>query len=418
MRRDGEGAGLSVARKSSARVYAISALAVVCLVFVLHRAHFDWRAFAAQLRLVVWWHVAVGVALIYGTYWLRAWRWAEFCRPLTEGAVVGTADPFEIASGETTGVLAGGSVRGREADPYGMTTRKTEAPGVVGEETSEPVVMVHRRSPVRAREVLGAQFVGFTAVAIFGRLADLARPYLVAQRTRLPVSSQVAVYTVERMFDLGAAAVVFSSALAFTPAGLAHRDRFVRVGVGSLGATLFLAAFAVAVRLRGEVVAAWVARQIARMSPRVAAVVEEKILDFRQGLRAISTVREFLVAAAISLGMWLMIGATYWQTAHAFAQTPELATLSFSRTMLLMAASLGGSLLQLPGLGWFTQIAATAAAMRGFFGAPIEAATACGAMLLCVTSLSIVPAGLLFARVEGIRLRDAGKVEGAEAPIG
>ena len=337
---------IPASRKSAARVYAISAIAVVCLVMVLHRAHFDWRAFLGQLRLVVWWHLAVGVALIYGTYWLRAWRWAEFCRP----------------------------------------TKR-----------------------IHAREVLGAQFVGFTAVAIFGRLADLARPYLVAQRTRLPVSSQVAVYTVERMFDLGAAAVVFSSALAFTPAGLEHRDRFVRVGVGSLGATLFLAAFAIAVRLRGEVVAGSVARQIERFSPKMAGAVEEKILDFRQGLRAISTAREFAVAAMISLGMWLMIGATYWQTTHAFAQTPELAGLSFSRTMLLMAASLGGSLLQLPGLGWFTQIAATAAAMRGFFGAPIEAATACGALLLCVTSLSIVPAGLLFARVEGIRLRDAGK---------
>ncbi len=351
-------------------MYAIFLLAVVSIGFALHRAHFDWRAFLAELRVVVWWHIAAGVALIYGTYWLRAWRWAEFCRPMTEGEGVGTADP------------------------YGMTTKRT--------------------NPVRAREVLGAQFVGFTAVAIFGRLADLARPYLVAQRTRLPVSSQVALYTVERMFDLGAAAVVFSSALAFTPAGLAHRDRFVRVGVGSLAATLFLAAFAVAVRLRGEVVAAWIARVVARVSPKVAAVVAEKILDFRAGLRAISTVREFVVAAAISLLMWLMIGGAYWQTAHAFAQTPELATLSFSRTMLLMAASLGGSLLQLPGLGWFTQIAATAAAMRGFFGAPIEAATACGAMLLCVTSLSIVPAGLVFARVEGVSLRDAGKTGEAE----
>ncbi len=419
---------MGVAVKSSMRLYAISALVILGLGFALYRAHFDWAAFLAQLRVVVWWHVAAGVALIYGTYWLRAWRWAEFCRPMTEGAGVEAADPYGMTTEETAGTrVAVGTVgrygmtgvSGREADPCGMTTKKIlkettkemEASGVV---TERPERLAQRRSPVRAREVLGAQFVGFTAVAIFGRLADLARPYLVAQRTRLAVSSQVAVYTVERMFDLGAAAVVFSGALAFTPAGLAHRDRFVRVGVGSLGATLFLAAFAVAVRLRGEAVAAWIGQQMARVSPRFAAIVEAKILDFRQGLRAISTVREFGVAAAISIFMWLMIGGAYWQTTHAFQQTPELAGLSFSRTMLLMAASLGGSLLQLPGLGWFTQIAATAAAMRRFFGAPIEAATACGAMLLCVTSLSIVPAGLLFARAEGIRLRDAGKAASGE----
>ena len=331
--------------KGSSRTFLLVGVALVCVAYGLYRAHFDWRALLQQLRLLALWHIAAGVGLIYGTYWLRAWRWAEFCRPI-------------------------------------------------------------RR--VRPREVLGAQFVGFTAVALFGRLADLARPYLVAQRVKLPVSSQVAVYTVERMFDLGAAAAVFSTALAFTPAGLPHRDRFVRVGVGSLAATLVLAIFAVAVRLKGEGIAVWVADRLRGSSPRLAEGVKEKILNFRRGLQAISTVREFGVAAVISLVIWGMIGGAYWQTAHAFVQTPELAGLSFSRTMLLMAASLGGSLLQLPGLGWFTQIAATAAAMRGFFGAPIEAATACGAMLLVVTSLSIVPAGLLFARMEGITLRSAG----------
>jgi hypothetical protein len=93
------------------------------------------------------------------------------------------------------------------------------------------------------------------------------------------------------------------------------------------------------------------------------------------------------------------------QTAHAFVQTPELAGLTFSRTMLLLAASLGGSLLQLPIIGWFTQIAVTATAMHSFYGAPIEAATACGAMLLVVTFLCIIPTGLIYARVEHVSLK-------------
>ncbi len=321
---------------------ALAALALLSILIALRRAHFDWTTFWAQLRLVTWSHIAAGIALIYATYWLRAWRWAELCRP---------------------------------------------------------------QRHVRTAEVLGPQFVGFTAVALFGRLADLARPYLVARRTGLSVASQIAVYTVERIFDLGAAAVVFSSALAFTPAGLPHRDRFVRVGIGSLAATLLLAAFAVAIRLRGEQVAAAVGRLLGRLSPRLGPAIQSKILGFRDGLRAISSVREFLLAAAISLAMWGMIGGAYWQTTHAFAQAPALAGLSYSRAMLLMAASLGGSLLQLPGLGWFTQIAATASAMHAFYGAPIEVATACGGLLLVVTSLSIVPAGMLFARREGVSLR-------------
>lgn len=334
-------------------VWAAAVAMFLALGLLLWRVHFDWASFGAQLRGLAWSHIGLGVALIYATYWLRSMRWAEFCR----------------------------------------TQRK-----------------------LSVRELLGPQFVGFTAVALFGRLADLARPYLIARRVGLSVSSQVAVYTVERMFDLGAAAVVFSSALALTPAGLAHRDRFVRVGVGSLLATLLLAAFAVTVRLKGDAVAALLERRLHGVAPRVARAVAARVLEFREGLRAVSTVREFALAAALSLAMWVIIGGAYWQTAHAFVRTPELADLSFSRTMLLMAASMGGSLVQLPGLGWFTQITATAVAMRGFYGTPIEAATACGAMLIVVTNLSVVPAGAWFAHVEGVSLRHVGEGERAAEP--
>ena len=118
-----------------------------------------------------------------------------------------------------------------------------------------------------------------------------------------------------------------------------------------------------------------------------------------------SSARDFGVVTLLSLAMWGMIGCAYVQTAHAFVHTPELAGLTFSRTMLLMAASIGGSLLQLPIIGWFTQIAVTAAAMRAFYGAPIEAATACGAMLLVVTFICIIPTGLIYSRVEHVNLK-------------
>ncbi len=328
----------------------LGAAALAGLYLLLRRVRFDWGIFWQQLRLISWIHILAGVALIWATYWLRALRWAEFCRP-------------------------------------------TKA--------------------VRARDLVGPQFVGFTAVALFGRLADLVRPYLLARRTGLPVSSQVAVYTVERMFDLGAAAIVFSGALALSPATLEHRDRFVRVGVGSLAATLILAAFAIAVRLKGDAVAVWIGGRLKRVSPGLAGGVVDKILGFRDGLRAVSTLREFAIALALSLAMWGMIGSAYQQTALAFVHTPELAGLSFSRTMLLMAVSLGGSLVQLPVVGWFTQIAAMAAAMHAFYGAPIEAATACAAMMLLVMTLSIVPPGLVFARIEGVSLKHVADESGA-----
>jgi hypothetical protein len=306
------------------------------------RVHFDWAIFWQQLRHIAWIHVAAGIALIYTTYFLRAIRWSVF-----------------------------------------LSTSK-------------------RVSPLA---ILGPQFNGFSAVSLFGRLADLVRPALIARRVNLPISTQIAVYTIERMFDLGAAAIIFSGALLFAPRSLPHHEIFVRTGLISLAGTALIAIFAVTIRVAGGAVASTAHAILRPLSTPIANSVADKIRGFREGLNAISSAQDFLITALISLAMWGLIGSAYVQTLHAFADTPALATISFSRTMLLMGASIGGSLLQLPIIGWFTQIAVTAAAMNQFYGAPIEAATACGALLLFVTFLSIIPAGLIAARLNHIDLK-------------
>jgi hypothetical protein len=321
---------------------ALIVLALLVLIF-RDRIHFDWGMFWLQLRHVDWKPIAVGITLTYGTYWMRSARWAVLTSP----------------------------------------TKKTGLFSTVAQ-----------------------QFIGFTAVGLFGRLADLTRPYLIAKKVELPLSSQIAVYTIERMFDLGSAAILFSSALAFTPKDLPHHEIFVRTGLYSLAGTLFLAVFALVVRAAGGVVAGFARGILGHVSKGAAESISQKILDFRDGLNALSSLREFVIVLAISLVMWFMIAMAYVETLHGFVATPELATISFSRTMLLMGASIGGSLLQLPILGWFTQIAVTAAAMRTFYGAPIESATACGAVLLFVLSLSIIPTGLILAQIKHVGLKN------------
>jgi glycosyltransferase 2 family protein len=194
------------------------------LVFLFRsKIHFDWATFWQQLRYVSVGHIVAGIALIYATYWIRAVRWAVFLSP----------------------------------------TKK-----------------------VSAASLLGSQFIGFTAVALFGRLADLTRPYLVARRVGLSLSSQVAVYTIERMFDLGAAAVIFSSALAFTPKALPHHEVFVRAGVLSMGATLAIAVFAGAVRGAGGAVAGFARSTVGLLSKSAGESIATKIIGFRDGLNA------------------------------------------------------------------------------------------------------------------------------------
>jgi len=323
----------------------VGILALALLVFLFHgRIHFDVRSFLAEMRHVSLGHVAAGVGLIYACFWLRSMRWALF-----------------------------------------LKTQK----------------------PVRAKDLLGSQFLGFTAVGLFGRLADLTRPYLIAKRTQLSVSSQIAVYTVERMFDLGAAALIFSGALAFLPKTppMPHAEVIARIGRGSLLGTLALAVFAVVLRVTGEAVARVAKMFFGMISAKLGASVAEKILGFRDGLRVVTSVGEFAYATVLSLGMWGLIAMAYVESVHAFVGTPQLAQMSFAQTMLLMASSIGASVVQLPVVGWFSQIGVLAGAMILLFGVQQEAATACGTVILLVCTLSVIPVGLIYAQVERVSLK-------------
>ena len=325
-------------------------IGLVLLVLVVWLAHshttFDLRSLPGQLRSVSPLYLLAALCCSYLGYWLRAWRWSVLLSPL------------------------------------------------------------HRTT---ALQMLPSQLIGFTIVGLFGRFADLARPYLIARRLGTSVATQLAVYSIERAFDLAAAAILFSVTLAFAPRNMPHHEAFARAGALSLAATLFLAGFALALRFAGDRVASIAAHLLRPLSMKLAESAALRIREFSQGLHIVSTVREFLSALVLSVAMWLFIALLYLSSAHAFRAAPSLATLSFAATMLLLATSLGGSLLQLPVLGWFTQIAVLAAALHGFFDVPLETASACGAVILVFANLAVIPAGLIAARTQGLTLRDAAR---------
>jgi glycosyltransferase 2 family protein len=332
-------------KKHSWIMYLVGAILLGALVWLVHeRVHFQWSVFRAELQHVDWRRIVLGVAMVVFCYWLRAARWGVLIKP---------------------------------------------------------------QKKVSSFALLGSQVIGFTAVALFGRLADLVRPYLVAKRTKLAVSSQIAVYTVERMFDLGAMALIFSGALLLAPdrATLPHHEPLQHAALGGLALTVVLGVFAVAVRASGRAVAAFAERALGSISPSLGVSVGTKIRAFRDGLDSIATLGDFFLALGVSLVMWGLITAAYLETARAFVLSPELSAMTLARCMVLMAASMVGSMVQLPVIGWFTQIGVTTGVMQQVFHVQFEPALACGTMLLIVTFMSVIPVGLIWARVEHVSLK-------------
>jgi len=127
---------------------------------------------------------------------------------------------------------------------------------------------------------------------------------------------------------------------------------------------------------------------------------------------------DFASTTLLSLVMWALITTAYVQIMRAFP-APELRNISFSTAVLLMVVSGSASIVQLPVLGWFTQIGIVAFAIAGIVHVAPEPATACAASILLVTFLSIVPVGLAWARFEHVSLRKIAEESGhSEEQVG
>ena len=342
----------------------IALVALVALaLWARTRVHFNFHVFAAQVALADWRRIAVAVGCIYVAFVVRAVRWSMLMRHNKK------VPPFSLA---------------------------------------------------------GTQVIGFTAIALIGRVADPVRPYLVARKTTEPLGSQIAVYIVERLFDFGSLALITSLALLWIPqpalagapgqsgffthlfAPLLHRFPILSVIFARFGALLVTLAgvlLLVAVRLSGAAVARFFETAFGLVSRSAGHAVGNKIRTFHAGLDVMHSFFDFAISASLSLGMWALIALSYIETVHAFTASPVLAAMSVPKCVLLLMISGSVSVLQLPVLGWFSQIAFVAAALSSFFGAPPEAATACSATILLATYLSVIPVGLIWAQFENINLR-------------
>ncbi|EQD32584.1 conserved hypothetical protein, membrane [mine drainage metagenome] len=110
-----------------------------------------------------------------------------------------------------------------------------------------------------------------------------------------------------------------------------------------------------------------------------------------------------------------MIALAYVVVVHSFT-VPELASIPPAQTILLMAGSLFGSFAQLPAIGGGSQVAIIYVLTSVLRVGP-EAATACALTLYVVTFLTVIPAGLVFARVEQVSLRNVAKASETEEEL-
>jgi uncharacterized protein (TIRG00374 family) len=334
-----------VSQRHTAKWVIVCILAVVLLGWLAYhqfsQRSFDWRLAASSFERLDWNWLLISAIPIFGTYFGRALRWAVFLKPQRPKASLG--------------------------------------------------------------KLLSATVIGFTAVTLFGRPGEFVRPYLIARKEQLPVTSQFAAWALERIFDLLMALLVFAFALTRVQSSgirvgstltwvLTFGGRIVGIlGVAVLLILLSLRHFAEPVRLR-------LLGALHRLPDGRVAKVERLINAVFLGVESMRSDAALFLVFVYSVAEWVLICACYWCLAKAFT---GIVNLSLVDVLILTGFVSFGSVVQIPGVGGGTQVVSVLV-LTELFGIRLELATAFALLLWILTFVVIVPVGLLVGLKEGL----------------
>lgn len=302
---------------------------------------FDLEVFVQTLRGLEWRWLAASIGAIYATYFLRALRWRVLIRPLKK-------DP----------------------SLWGL---------------------------------LSATVIGFGAIGIMGRAGELVRPYLIARKENLPVSSQLATWVLERSFDT----LILLAAVGFAvgqidQASLRARPETAQwiqnaghaVGVSAASLILLL----MVVRGYYDQLAEALIARLGFLSPARRQAVAHFLEVFGHGLHCLRDAGSMVLCLVLTLIQWLFIAGSY----HAvLASSPSGPDLTFTQTLIFMGTVMAGSIVQIPGIGGGMQIA-TVLALTEIFGATVEVASGMALVIWVLTFLAVVPPALALLAWNGL----------------
>lgn len=305
---------------------------------------FDWEVALGSFTRLRWNWIALSLIPIFGTYYGRALRWAVFLKPL------------------------------------------------------KPQPSIPR--------LLSATVLGFTAVTLFGRPGEFVRPYLIARKESVSVTSQLAAWALERLFDLLMALLVFAFALTRVHnSGMqvgARLSWVLAVGgriAGVAGAAVLLTLLGL--RHFADPVRRRVLSALHHLPEKRYRRIEHFFNCVVEGVRSTRSDGAMVAVFLYSVLEWALICTCYWCLARSFS---GLVNLGLIDVLILMGFVSFGSVIQIPGVGGGMQVASVLV-LTELFRVRLELASSFALLLWFLTFVAIVPAGLLVALKEGLDWR-------------
>jgi uncharacterized protein (TIRG00374 family) len=273
-------------------------------------------------------------------------------------------------------------------------------------------VFLRRTRTVPITRLLGPTIVGFTGLALLGRPGEFIRPYMIARKEGLSLSSQIAILAVERVFDSASAGVLILVALVFSPElrSFPHMVQFRKGVVILVTLGMILAVILLLLARHGESLSHVLRRVLTPVSKRLAQRASQHFSAFSSELNMIRDTKSLLQISILSIATWFVSALSYLETVHAF---PGARHITFGGAILLLGFGILGSLVQLPGGGSQQLVAVTV--MVKMLGLGTELALSCTLLGWLTIFMAPVPTGLALLKYEGSTLRSLSRESDQDA---
>ena len=264
-------------------------------------------------------------------------------------------------------------------------------------------------------EILNATVIGFTGIVLFGRAGEIIRPYLIATREQTPFSSQMAIWLLERIWDLLIVLAVFGFALTrvqIDPATLGPGMQWVLRTGGVLVATLCTVCVSVLlmIGLFSDAAQRRIRDAMPAVPERYRGRVEQVLLSFAGGMQSTRSGSYTGKILAYSIAEWAIIVAATWCLLRSFPQTSAFSLVDSAVFMGFVAF---GSVVQIPGIGGGMQVASVVV-LTELFAIDLASATGAAVLIWLTMYAFIAPLGVLLALREGLKWKELSRLKAEE----
>jgi glycosyltransferase 2 family protein len=331
---------------------ALGALLLLAALYLLrselHKSGFRWSVFVATLAQLDWRWLVAACGFGFATYYGRVLRWAVLLRPLRPHP-----DMWKLFS---------------------------------------------------------ATVIGFTAVTLLGRPGEFVRPYLIALKEKVPFSSQLAAWVLERIYDLLIALAIFGFALS-------RVQNLENVGpvlswVLEIGGwfvwivSALCLVMLVLIRRYSERVRQRLMEALGFLSQHHLDRAGRFLQALVQGAESTRSDKSLVLLVVYTVFEWALIVFCYFCILRAYT----VIHFTIVDVLVFMGFVSFGAVVQIPGIGGGVQVVSVLVLTK-IFGLSVELATSVAVLIWFITFVAIVPFGLGVALHEGLSWRKLRELE-------